>query len=754
VLVALLVALAFLALPGQALAAPAEPTRPTAAASDPLGDLGATSPSCRDDVGAQALRNCRATGSIAHGHPLNSYGYDIQIGFSISHLDRSFLGALQSIGALIWMALVFLVKGVLLLLEWGFSIDLLGTAMAQARTALTTLHEQVIGQPWFLAALSFAGLWGIWHGLVRRQATQTIAGLCATAGLMVCGLVVLARPDETVGHASRLANQAALGVLSAATTRHVEHPEQSLATASIGVFDSIVRDPWCALEFGSVVYCRHRAAGSATKTNADVWLAYPAQSRERKALYRLLKGRDPDGSRGVIGSLAHPALDAIGLGGDEPAHLPDSVKRSVAKDPPRAAMQEAGDTFPRFALLGLIAMGTLGAAALLAYLGVRLLLASVLALLLLLFTPAVLLAPAFGESGRATFIAWAKRLVGALVAKLVYALFLAVVLAGAAALRGLEIGWFGTWLLQIAFWWGVLLKRHELIGFVSVPGAQRGEPRSSFTSALAHGYYVTQLGRMATRSVRTAAERPARLAGSVARRGSEARLQQDQALGQLAAEYVDADGRRVLTEAQERAYATLDARTQLQRELRIIDRKLAGFDEAHAATRATDDRPPVPTNEQRALITRRRHVLQQLASPEMRAAEQLARHADSNIARTGDNVGAADLAAYRRQRAADHAAGLPADHERHLQAAGIDPRVFHVADEDQRAAMREAVERHLERERDLLAALPEAGGTDPAARRRAQVHIDPTDFRARVAEQRAQARRDRREQRMRSMVRR
>jgi hypothetical protein len=31
----------------------------------------------------------------------------------------------------------------------------------------------------------------------------------------------------------------------------------------------------------------------------------------------------------------------------------------------------------------------------------------------------------------------------------------------------MSIGWFGTWLLQIAFWWGVLLERHELIGVAS-----------------------------------------------------------------------------------------------------------------------------------------------------------------------------------------------------------------------------------------------------------------------------------------------
>ena len=169
----------------------------------------------------------------------------------MTHLERSFLGALQDIAALIWMAFVYALKGVLLLVEWAFSLDLLGQAMTGARRTLAYLHDEVIGQPWFLAALSVAGLWGIWRGFVKRQATQAITGLIASVLLMVAGLVILARPEDTVGRASQLANQASLSVLSAATGRDINRPTRSLADSMIGVFDSMVRDPWCALEFGS-----------------------------------------------------------------------------------------------------------------------------------------------------------------------------------------------------------------------------------------------------------------------------------------------------------------------------------------------------------------------------------------------------------------------------------------------------------------------------------------------------------------------
>ncbi|MGE3449202.1 MAG: hypothetical protein AB7H92_16675 [Microbacteriaceae bacterium] len=684
------------------------------------------------------------TGSIAQRYPVEAYGIDNQIGFSITHLERSFLGALQSVAGLVWMALVFCVRGVLALLEWGFSIDLLGEAMSGVRGTLTTLHERVIGRPWFLAAISVTGLWGIWRGLVQRQATQTITGLAATVALMVCGLVVLARPQETVGYASRLANDASLGILSAATGQDPDRPMRSLASASIGVFEVMVRDPWCALEFGSVDYCHRHPPGHPELTNADVWLRYSAGSDERQALHLLLKGKDPDDRGGLVGR----AKDLVGLGGDRPADLPDEVKKLVAKDPDRATMQDAGGTFTRFALLALIAAGISGACVLLAYLGVRLLLAAVLALLLLLFAPAMLLAPCFGESGRATFIAWAKRLIGALAAKLIYALFLAVVLAAAATLRQLEIGWFGVWLLQIAFWWGVFLKRHELIGFVSVKPQASRESGGGLARQLAHGYYAMQFGRVAAQRAGKLLAAPRRAGSAVALRRDQATRAREAATGELAAERFDSEARSALEADYHRARTALDQRQAVQRELRAIDRRLTGFDETHASSRASGAPAPTPNEEQAALLRRRRELLDQLATPGAHAAGQRVAHGDRNRAQTGSVVSGRDLDAYRSQRAADHAAELPVTHERHLRAAGIDPDAFAVATPADRAAMTRHVEAHLERERDLLAALPDltpnGDRPDPG---RAELHIDAQAVRSRLAVKHAQARRERRRHR-------
>ena len=69
----------------------------------------------------------------------------------------------------------------------------------------------------------------------------------------------------------------------------------------------------------------------------------------------------------------------------------------------------------------LIAVGSVGMLALLLFIALRLLGAAILTVVYLLLAPLAVLAPTIGESGRAAFRGWATRLLGALVAKLIYA---------------------------------------------------------------------------------------------------------------------------------------------------------------------------------------------------------------------------------------------------------------------------------------------------------------------------------------------
>ena len=107
-------------------AVPQPPRDSTAdsAYADPSRALGAGSPSCRYQLDAVARRSCEASGSVASPHPLSAYGMDVRVGFSITDPGKSFLSALQSVAAAVWTGLLWLIKGVLLMLEWEFSLDL------------------------------------------------------------------------------------------------------------------------------------------------------------------------------------------------------------------------------------------------------------------------------------------------------------------------------------------------------------------------------------------------------------------------------------------------------------------------------------------------------------------------------------------------------------------------------------------------------------------------------------------------------
>ena len=727
---------------------------------DPFATLGAGSPFCR----RAALRNrpgCRIAGSIAHTYPVSNYGLDIQVETRIDKVENNLFAAIQSVGALIWLGLVYALKGVLLLLEWAFSLDLLNEAMPGLRRALATLHRHVLGTPWFLAAITVAGLWGIWRGLVQQRTIQTATGLAATVALMLCALVVIRDPDGTVGYASRLANEASLGFMSAASTGRVERPAESFAHASERLFDALVLRPWCALQFGDVRWCT--AMRKEGFRNADLWLAFPADGEEREALYKLTKGEDPDGGGifadlgdavgGVLrygpSPLAGALLSLKGDGGGD-GGLPDEVKALVREDEGKVVLQEKGGTFTRVALLCIVALGLLGAICLLLYLALKLVLAALLALLLLLLAPAMLLAPAFGDAGREAFVAWAKRLAAAIAAKLVYSLLLALVVVAAGALAALPVGWFAGWLLQLCFWWGVLLKRHELTGFLSI-SQREGERRGA--SSLVRGYHNARAARAVAAGGAGAAMALPLLLGRQTRSARHDRVEGERrAVAVSAATQLDRAAERSRRLELAEAQPLLEDRRELVRSRDALERRLAPYEAQRAAAAAQGQEGRGPTDEEAALIAERTRIERRLDSPELRHAQAVVRESERSQAREGSPLSQAELAAWRERRRRDIEQGLPASDPRSLRAAGIDPRAYARADHAGRAELESRSREAIERDRALLAAVPseQRRAPLPGDVRRAGVLLEPDEMRGRRREERAAWRHERKLRRQRA----
>ncbi|HST38170.1 MAG TPA: hypothetical protein VLK58_01610 [Conexibacter sp.] len=500
---------------------------------DVFSALGARSPMCNrpSQLPPTARERCKTSGSIVHAYPLSHYGLDVHVaaGADAAYelpveelIANGMASAIQHVAGLWWMLIVFLVKGVLLLLEWSFEIPLIvdcrdnatagacESAMPQVAAGMRDLHENVLGRGWLAAAMAAAGIWGLWHGMVRRRTAETFSGLAATLALMIAGIVIVYNPAGTIGEVARISNDAALGVLATPTAFDRDPEAEGFAGAQASLFDTLVKRPWCALQFGDVDYCM-RPRGEGKPSVADVWLSFDSGSIDRESLFKMTKGERVSNGWGAKAGDALKAFgnDVIfGFGDaaednpdpwgdrDRAAAVQDRLKAVVGdgSSPEKVHLQQAAGTPQRVALLVLVALAQLGAIAVLIWIALRLVMSSVMAVILLLLVPLVLLCASLGEGGRRACLGHGLRLLAALAARFLFAFILMIVLFVSGVLSSLAIGWFAVWLLQIAFWFGLVFQRGRLLAYAQLQpagtagGAGGGAGGGMGLMQLAYGY--------------------------------------------------------------------------------------------------------------------------------------------------------------------------------------------------------------------------------------------------------------------------
>ena len=170
-----------------------------------------------------------------------------------------------------------------------------------------------------------------------------------------------------------------------------------------------------------------------------------------------------------------------------------------------AEFRNQNGTIARIGGLLLIAVGELGMFGFLGFIALRLLSAALLAVLYLLLAPIAVLAPALGDGGRSLFRLWSLRLLGSVIAKLIYSVFLGVVLLMLRVLGELgSLGWWTQWLLIAAFWWIVFDHRHQLLEHVIHERGESGR-RASLGSRLFAAHQAARLARPVLKAVGRAA---------------------------------------------------------------------------------------------------------------------------------------------------------------------------------------------------------------------------------------------------------
>jgi hypothetical protein len=674
--------------PGSAGAAPGE--------ADPLVSNGLGSPLCDGAVGerelsAKSRRDCRTSGFVAALAPTGDYGIDVHIDTGVLGLSSGgLLSVVQDLFVTpLWMALVWAVHALVVLLEWCFTIDLLDSPSLGGLGAGLRQMQASLTAPWLAVSLAVASVLAAYNGLIRRRVAQTLGEAVLVLAMMAGGTWVIVDPVGTVGVLGAWANQAGLGTLGVATEGTPAMPGRALADGVGTVFAAAIEVPWCYLEFGDVGWCRNparldarlHAAGlkiaaaelalARCKQDASALLPCAAPgSQQAKALQDsagLLRDAQSNGAVFLALPANGPARNSIN---EESSLLrvlcqSDEATRCRGPTAAQAEFRTNGGTWSRVGGLLLIVAGVLGMLLLLGFIALRLLAAALFSLLYLLLAPAAVLAPAFGEGGRAVFRRWAAQLLGAVVCKLLFSFLLGVVLAIVALLAGLEaLGWWTQWLLMSAFWWGAYARRHQALTIAGVALADR---RSVATQA-SRSRSVVQRARDALEpprrvigAARLARDKLARPSQTLEPRQQQATATDQSSASQRARAGAEAQVARLLEHDQREAdeYAASSAaaqarlsawRAQLQRVQNERSKALVNADPRRAAL----------------LAHRGRRVEGDIASEQHRldGARQVARSAER--ARSGAGVSQRDERALDLDRFLDAQAELPSS----VQARG------------------------------------------------------------------------------------
>jgi hypothetical protein len=453
-----------------------------------------------------------ATSPAVDRYPLDNYVLDTHFSAVKASLtggvDASGIGPYLAwfIANQLWLITAFCANAIISLFALAFSVDLVngspstagGGALAPVSDAIHNLYANTLGKPWMEVAILLSGCWAMWRALVQRRYTETASALAMSLLFCLLAMAIVARPDATIGEASKWNNRISTAFLSVTSHGEVASGPAARRAVSDQLFDMLVFRPWVALEFGGTEHCIRRGTGGKDHDPESVTVRPLADDphEDARALAELHRTghlltadkecvdntirypghflRYPDGSDD-----RNAEYDAINKA--DPSKLPDSdpakdtYKPAIVDKPATDAMEKGGQ-YQRLLLALVVFVGELGAMLLLGSLCVSVLMAQMVVLLLAGFSPVALVAAVVPGRGHALFKAWAGQLGTFLVRKAAYSLVLAVLLAITAALQDAtsNLGWLLSFAMQSMLYWMVFLNRHKLAGqlIAAVSGQQ------------------------------------------------------------------------------------------------------------------------------------------------------------------------------------------------------------------------------------------------------------------------------------------
>jgi hypothetical protein len=442
---------------------------------DPISALGIRSGACDrpSEIEDPNVRQaCAQSGAPEGRYPASNYGFDVHIDTGIDAPTGTFAKGLVLILNGIWLGLLFILKLVFAVLGLAFGLNPFsdGRTMSQITSGIAQFYSRIT-DPWLTTLVVAGGVWMLWRGLVQRQLGSSVAGTIGAVALLLVGLWIVHYPRQTVGEAAGMADDVAVGVIGAPESGSADRPTGSYAEALAGSWQRLSEVPFAALNFSDVAWAMGPPPKEAVQKANENLCADTGISALNKAL--------------SAGGKCSDAVAAARFG--TPESIVDLYLRSSPGSPSRNALwdyfdndvrykakvaAQGGDgVMTRLSLVAVFCAAILGAVLLLAWLAIRLFTQAAVAFVLVLAAPLVLFLPLLGDSGRRAFKTWGLTLLGAILAKVIYATFLAIVLLGIKVIGAPHSA--TGFLLVAAFTWAVFLKRTDLVGWINLDPQHR-----------------------------------------------------------------------------------------------------------------------------------------------------------------------------------------------------------------------------------------------------------------------------------------
>ncbi|HEY7933506.1 MAG TPA: hypothetical protein VID48_06740, partial [Solirubrobacteraceae bacterium] len=223
--------------------------------------LNLSNPACslRGMTVSQASR-CLRTGDPSVPYPLGNYQMDIHMSTGITHPINDVFTVLESVMNVLWLLLLYVLKGALTLTSWAFSLSpftnaaTLGTVQNKLE-----LFYRGLDNAWIDAVFVAIGGYGTYLAFVRRRQSEAIGHLGASVVAILLAIAIIHEPQTFIGKPAGFVNSFAQDAISSANlAAHNQSgtvPASKLASLTADLFDTFATGPFCALETNDVSWC-------------------------------------------------------------------------------------------------------------------------------------------------------------------------------------------------------------------------------------------------------------------------------------------------------------------------------------------------------------------------------------------------------------------------------------------------------------------------------------------------------------------